>query len=128
MLFSARREAAFSTLVAEAAACNLCPQMCERRAVLSELNGKPGARVLFIGEAPGRQGGDRTRVPFSGDQSFPHLKLLVVDGVRAYIGSANLTYAALTTNYEVGALVDGDAVHVYERLLDEVLQQPNSHS
>jgi uracil-DNA glycosylase len=28
-----------------------------------------GARVLFVGEAPGRQGGDRTRVPFSGDQS-----------------------------------------------------------
>lgn len=24
---------------------------------------------MFIGEAPGRQGGDRTRVPFSGDQS-----------------------------------------------------------
>ena len=70
-----------------------------------------------------------TVVPFSGDQSFPHLKLLVVDGVRAYIGSANLTYAALTTNYEVGALVDGDAVDVYERLLDEVLQQqPNSPS
>jgi len=79
-----------------------------------------------------RAEGDAARctvVPFSGDQSFPHLKLLVVDGVRAYIGSANLTYAALTTNYEVGALVDGDAVDVYERLLDEVLQQqPNSPS
>jgi uracil-DNA glycosylase family 4 len=24
---------------------------------------------MFIGEAPGRQGGDRTRIPFSGDQS-----------------------------------------------------------
>jgi uracil-DNA glycosylase family 4 len=24
---------------------------------------------MFVGEAPGRQGGDRTRVPFSGDQS-----------------------------------------------------------
>jgi uracil-DNA glycosylase family 4 len=24
---------------------------------------------MFLGEAPGRQGGDRTRVPFSGDQS-----------------------------------------------------------
>ena len=69
MLFSAQREAAFSTLVAEAAACNFCPQMCERRAVLSEHNGQLSARVLFIGEAPGRQGGDRTRVPFSGDQS-----------------------------------------------------------
>ncbi len=43
--------------------------MCGRRPVLSELNGSPEARVMFIGEAPGRKGADRTRVPFSGDQS-----------------------------------------------------------
>lgn len=43
--------------------------MCERTAVLSELNGSVEARVMFIGEAPGRQGGDRTRIPFTGDQS-----------------------------------------------------------
>ncbi len=36
---------------------------------MSERNGDVTARVLFIGEAPGRHGGDRTRVPFSGDQS-----------------------------------------------------------
>jgi len=43
--------------------------MCERAAVLSELNGSVNARVMFIGEAPGRKGADRTRIPFSGDQS-----------------------------------------------------------
>jgi uracil-DNA glycosylase family 4 len=43
--------------------------MCERTAVLSELNGELSARILFVGEAPGRKGADRTRVPFSGDQS-----------------------------------------------------------
>jgi len=43
--------------------------MCERAAVLSELNGDLNARVMFIGEAPGRKGADRTRMPFSGDQS-----------------------------------------------------------
>ena len=43
--------------------------MCERAAVLSELNGAVDARIMFIGEAPGRRGADRTRVPFSGDQS-----------------------------------------------------------
>lgn len=47
--------------------------MCGRSAVLSELNGSPGAQVLFIGEAPGRKGADRTRVPFSGDQSGSNL-------------------------------------------------------
>ncbi|HEX8851892.1 MAG TPA: uracil-DNA glycosylase [Pyrinomonadaceae bacterium] len=63
-----KREA-FAALVAEAAACRLCPAMCGRTAVLSERNGLLAARVMVIGEAPGRQGGDRTRVPFSGDQS-----------------------------------------------------------
>ncbi len=64
-----RNRLSFRELVGEAAGCRLCPAMCGRRAVLSELNGALSARVMFIGEAPGRQGGDRTRVPFSGDQS-----------------------------------------------------------
>jgi uracil-DNA glycosylase len=59
----------FARLVGEAAACVRCPAMCERAAVLSQHNGVLDARVMFIGEAPGRRGADRTRVPFSGDQS-----------------------------------------------------------
>jgi uracil-DNA glycosylase len=64
-----QRRTLFAEIIREAAACRLCPAMCERTAVLSHRNGEVGARVMFIGEAPGRQGGDRTRVPFSGDQS-----------------------------------------------------------
>ncbi|HEX8293300.1 MAG TPA: uracil-DNA glycosylase [Pyrinomonadaceae bacterium] len=63
------REGQFEALAAEAAACRRCEAMCGRSAVLSARNGRVGARVMFVGEAPGRQGGDRTRVPFSGDQS-----------------------------------------------------------
>ena len=63
------RQEQFEALVAEAAACRRCEAMCGRSAVLSAHNGRVGARVMFVGEAPGRQGGDRTRVPFSGDQS-----------------------------------------------------------
>jgi uracil-DNA glycosylase len=59
----------FDQLVKDASGCTLCPAMCGRSAVLSELNGSPEARVMFIGEAPGRKGADRTRKPFSGDQS-----------------------------------------------------------
>lgn len=59
----------FKELVNDAAACRLCPAMCGRSAVLSELNGSTEAQIMFIGEAPGRKGADRTRVPFSGDQS-----------------------------------------------------------
>ena len=63
------RQRELDALVAEAEACVKCPAMCGRSAVLSGRNGRVGARVMFVGEAPGRQGGDRTRVPFSGDQS-----------------------------------------------------------
>jgi uracil-DNA glycosylase len=56
-------------LITDAANCTRCPAMCERTAVLSELNGSVDARIMFIGEAPGRKGADQTRVPFSGDQS-----------------------------------------------------------
>lgn len=59
----------FAQLVQEAAVCTRCAAMCERSAVLSELNGSIRSRVMFIGEAPGRKGADRTRIPFSGDQS-----------------------------------------------------------
>ncbi len=69
MSVAAEKREAFEALVAEAAACRLCAAMCGRTAVLSERNGLLTARVMVIGEAPGRQGGDRTRVPFSGDQS-----------------------------------------------------------
>ena len=69
MYMHKQKRARFAELIAEAAACRACPAMCERAPVLSEQNGRVGARVMFIGEAPGRQGGDRTRMPFSGDQS-----------------------------------------------------------
>jgi uracil-DNA glycosylase family 4 len=63
------KQAQFKDIVAETAGCRRCPAMCERAAVLSELNGSVAARIMFIGEAPGRKGADQTRVPFSGDQS-----------------------------------------------------------
>src|SRR3982751_3712738 len=67
--FLSARQKQFDALVAEAAVCRRCEAMCGRSAVLSARNGRVGAPVMFVGEAPGRQGGDRTRVPFSGDQS-----------------------------------------------------------
>src|SRR5688572_13995932 len=63
----------FDELVEEAASCTRCPAMCGRSAVLSKLNGSTHARIMFIGEAPGRKGADRTRIPFSGDQSGVNL-------------------------------------------------------
>lgn len=66
---SSPRLAACAALCAEAQACVRCPAMAGRRRVLSEANGLPGALVCFIGEAPGRRGGERTGIPFTHDQS-----------------------------------------------------------
>lgn len=63
------RQAHFLKLAARAEACQICPDLAERHAVLSPLNGNLRPRVLFIGEAPGRQGADRTRIPLTGDLS-----------------------------------------------------------
>lgn len=60
---------AFRQLVSDAHNCNLCADLRERKAVLSELNGSLHSSVLFIAEAPGRNGGDKTRVPLVGDAS-----------------------------------------------------------
>jgi uracil-DNA glycosylase len=62
-------ERAFDRLVRDASHCRLCERMCERRAVLSERNGPLRPMVMFIAEAPGRLGGDRTRIPLTGDMS-----------------------------------------------------------
>jgi phosphatidylserine/phosphatidylglycerophosphate/cardiolipin synthase-like enzyme len=70
--------------------------------------------------------GRRLRVvPIGTDRPFPHLKLLAVDGMQAYIGSANLTWPALTSNVEFGALVDGEPVRVLERCFDELIEPEN---
>ncbi|HSK73851.1 MAG TPA: uracil-DNA glycosylase [Pyrinomonadaceae bacterium] len=60
-----------------AQACQLCPNLRERTAVLSELNGNINAEVMFIAEAPGRNGGNRTRIPFSGDNSGRNFQILL---------------------------------------------------
>src|SRR5262249_55204963 len=65
----AERDAAFAALVEQVAACRLCPAMEGRRRVLTRANGDIDAPVLFVAEAPGRSGAERTGIPFSGDQS-----------------------------------------------------------
>ena len=71
------RYKSFSKLVGEAQACQICPDLRERTAVLSELNGSLKPKVMFIAEAPGRQGADRTRIPFSGDRSGANFNALL---------------------------------------------------
>jgi uracil-DNA glycosylase family 4 len=63
------REVEFAQLCSETQACTRCPRLAAKKAVFGPLNGCLTPKVLFIGEAPGRKGADRTRRPFTGDQS-----------------------------------------------------------
>lgn len=67
----------FDTLVDEARSCRICPDLADKTAVLSELNGSLTPKVLFVAEAPGRQGADRTRRPFYGDKSGENFQILL---------------------------------------------------
>ncbi len=63
------RSKRFSSLVKEAASCEICPRMINQKAVLSHGNGSITAPLIFVAEAPGRFGAGRTGIPFQGDRS-----------------------------------------------------------
>src|SRR5215213_10312864 len=67
----------YKLLCTEAQACRTCPRLADKTAVLSELNGNLDPKVMFIGEAPGRVGADRTRRPFFGDKSGNNFQKLL---------------------------------------------------
>ena len=71
------RNEVFNALYREAQACTICPSLADKTAVLSELNGSLNPKVMFIGEAPGRAGADRTRRPFYGDKSGANFQILL---------------------------------------------------
>ncbi|KXK02875.1 MAG: uracil-DNA glycosylase [Acidobacteria bacterium OLB17] len=67
----------FRAICEEARVCTICPDLADKTAVLSELNGSLSPKVFFVGEAPGRAGADRTRRPFTGDKSGENLQILL---------------------------------------------------
>ncbi len=73
------KDAAFEALIAQVAGCRRCAAMEGRRRVLTHANGSPHARVLFVAEAPGRGGAERTGIPFSGDFSGRTFDRLLVE-------------------------------------------------
>lgn len=57
--------------------CSLCERMCHRKKVLSKSNGNIDGKILFIAEAPGRLGADRTLVPLYGDKTGDNFEKLL---------------------------------------------------
>ena len=84
----------FRELVEAARACRRCPRMEGRTRAIGPENGPLDARVLFVAEAPGRLGADRTGVPLSGDQTGRNFDALLVsagiDRRRLFVTNAVL--------------------------------------
>ncbi len=55
------------------------------------------------------------------NQETFHAKIVLADGVAAYVGSANLLRRSKTANLECGMLVEGPAVQAVKVLLDAVI-------
>jgi len=72
-----KQEKAFNDLISEVNKCEKCPRMCGRTKVLSEKNGNIGSKVMFIAEAPGRHGADRTGKPLYGDKTGDNFEELL---------------------------------------------------
>ena len=74
--------AALGQLISSVRSCFACAEM-DHVHVLADSNGPLSARVMFIGEAPGRLGAARTGVPFTSDQSgLRFQRLLAEAGLR----------------------------------------------
>jgi uracil-DNA glycosylase family 4 len=59
--------------------CARCPALVASRSQIVHGYGNPSARIVFIGEAPGQHGADRTGVPFSGDKSGRALQRMLIE-------------------------------------------------
>jgi DNA polymerase len=58
--------------------CVRCPALVASRRCIVHGYGDPQARIVFIGEAPGQHGADRSGVPFSGDKSGRVLQRILI--------------------------------------------------
>jgi DNA polymerase len=57
--------------------CTRCPALVRTRSCVVPGDGAAPATVAFVGIAPGRFGGDRTGIPFSGDRSGDLLRRMI---------------------------------------------------
>ena len=54
-----------------------------------------------------------------------HAKIIVIDRTVAFIGSSNLTWSGLTSNHEIGLLIEGPVASQISNLIDVLSQGKN---
>lgn len=77
LLPNSTKEQKFERLIESVTHCRLCNRLISRQKVLSNNNGNIYSNVLFIAEAPGRLGADRTLIPLFGDQAGKNFQRLI---------------------------------------------------
>lgn len=87
-------EAQFEQLILDVQACTMCSRMRDSSRILGRSAGPLTARVMFVGEAPGRLGADDTHVPFHGDRAGENferfLKQASLDRYQVFVTNAVL--------------------------------------
>jgi len=85
---------------------------------------RDASQLLSCGTAGRRVEASTTRILDYGGADLAyetfHAKIVLADGVAAYVGSANLLKRSKSTNLECGMLVEGPAVRAVKVLLDAV--------
>ncbi len=76
-VFRKSNQARLTQLQASIAECVRCAALVRCRSRVVPGAGVVGAAIAFVGIAPGRFGGDRTGVPFSGDRSGKLLREMI---------------------------------------------------
>lgn len=67
----------FNDLIQSVQHCDLCPRLFCRSKILSIENGNIHSKVLFIAEAPGRLGANKTGIPLHGDRTGKNFELFL---------------------------------------------------
>lgn len=84
-------EPAFAELVSHVHACKLCSRMSCSQRILDGSIGPFSAKLMFVGEAPGRLGADASGIPFHGDTAGLNFESLLE-------GAGLSRYDCLVTN------------------------------
>jgi uracil-DNA glycosylase family 4 len=71
------KDTEFEQLCSEVQACVNCPRMNNSARILSGSVGSLDAKIMFIGEAPGRRGADSSGIPFHGDRAGNNFEALL---------------------------------------------------
>jgi uracil-DNA glycosylase family 4 len=78
-------QARFEELIEDVQSCKLCERMRNSSRILGRSSGDVSAKMMFIGEAPGRLGADDTAIPFHGDKSGENFEKLISQvGISRY--------------------------------------------